>query len=522
MATVEKPAAGSAAPSAQPPELAVYCPADGRLVGSVPDMRAADVAAVAADLRRAQPAWEALGPDGRARHLLAWLDWIFDNEGRILEMVQAESGKSSGDTKIETLVAAEVINYYAKHGPEFLAPRSVKPHNAAGATKRMRLYHRPYQLVGQIFPWNYPLGMPMMDVPPALMAGAAVMCKPSEVTPLAWTECVRGWNEEIGAPPVLGVVNGAGAAGAAVVDEVDMIMFTGSTATGRATAVRAAERLIPASLELGGKDAMIVLDDADLDRAVGGAVWGGLFNAGQSCIAIERVYVQEPVYDEFVSRLTAKVSELRTGMDEMDAWATEFGALANDRQMEIVESHVQDAVDRGARVLTGGKRSEPGLFYPPTVLVDVDHTMKCMREETFGPTIPVMKVSDEHEAIRLANDSPYGLNGSVWTSDSERGERVAQRLDTGGVSVNNAMATIFQFPLPFGGWKQSGIGTRFGGAGGILKYCRPQSITTERLSLQSEIHWYPYTKRRGRLQGRLVRMLGAHDWRRRLGLRGRG
>lgn len=497
----------------------VRCPADGRLVGTVPEMGASEVAEVAARLRAAQPEWERIGPEGRARHLLNWLDWLLDNESRILELVQAESGKSSGDTKIETMVAAEVINYYAKNGAEFLGVQNVKPHNAVGATKRLRLYYRPYQLVGQIFPWNYPLAMPMMDVPPALMAGAAVISKPSEVTPLAWAEIVRGWNEEIGAPPVLACVTGTGKAGAAVVDAVDMIMFTGSVKTGKAIAVQAAERLIPASLELGGKDAMIVLEDADIDRAVGGAVWGGLFNAGQSCIAVERVYVQEPVYDQFVSKLTERVNALRTGMDPADSYSTDFGALANDKQMEIVERHVRDAVDKGARALTGGKRGSQGLIYEPTVLVDVDHTMQCMTEETFGPTIPVMKVASEQEAIRLANDSIYGLNGSVWTKDQERGERVATQLETGGVSVNNAMATIFQFPLPFGGWKQSGIGTRFGGATGLLKYCHTQAVTTERLSLSSEMHWYPYTKRRGKLQERLVRLLGANDWRRRLGLR---
>ena len=520
MATAAKTPTDEATAGAQPPELAVHCPADGRLVGTVPDMGVDRVAAIAARLRAAQPDWEAIGPEARAGHLRNWLDWILDNEQRILELVQAESGKSWGDTKIETMVAVEVINYYSKHGAEFLAVKQVKPHSVAGATKRLRVYHRPHQLVGQIFPWNYPLGMPIMDVPPALMAGAAVMSKPSEFTPLAWTELVRGWNEEIGAPPVLASVTGGGATGAAVVDVVDMIMFTGSVRTGRAIGIRAAERLIPASLELGGKDAMIVLDDADIDRAVGGAIWGGFFNGGQSCIAVERVYVQEPVYDEFVSKLTARVSELRTGMDAVGAYETEFGALANDTQMAIVERHVQDAVDKGARVLTGGKRAEHGLFYPPTVLVDVDHTMQCMTEETFGPTLPVMKASSEEDAITLANDSIYGLNGSVWTSDPRRGERVARQLETGGVSVNNAMATIFQFPMPFGGWKQSGIGVRFGGSAGMLKYCRPQSITTERLSLGSEIHWYPYTKRRSNLQERLVRLLGAHDWRRRLGLRG--
>jgi acyl-CoA reductase-like NAD-dependent aldehyde dehydrogenase len=518
MATVEQ--VRSEEDETMPGEVQVYCPADGRHVGAVPDMGPDHVAALAARLRRAQPAWEALGPDGRARHLLGWLDWIFDNEARILELVQAESGKSSGDTKIETMVAAEVINYYAKHGGDFLAPQRRRPHNIAGATKNLHLYRRPYQLVGQIFPWNYPLGMPMMDVPPALMAGAAVLCKPSELTPLAWTEVVRGWSE-IGAPDVLAVVNGTGASGAALVDVVDMVAFTGSTRTGRKIAVRAAERLIPANLELGGKDAMIVLDDADVDRAVGGAVWGGLFNAGQSCIAVERIYVQDAVYEEFVSKLTARVAELRTGMDAMDSFSSEFGALANDAQMEIVERHVRDAVDKGARVLTGGKRTGEGLVYAPTVLVDVDHTMQCMTEETFGPTLPVMKVASEADAIRLANDSTYGLNGSVWTGDNERGIRVARQLETGGVSVNNAMATIFMFQLPFGGWKQSGLGLRFGGAEGLLKYCRQQSVTTEKIKLGSEIHWYPYSKGRGQLQGKLVRMLGAHDWRRRLGRRGR-
>ena len=522
MATVEQQLSGNGRSATAADEVEVRCPADGRLVGTVPEMGPTEVAEVAARLRKVQPQWEAIGPEGRAKHLLSWLDWILDNEARILELVRAESGKSSGDTKIETMVAGEVINYYAKHGAEFLEVQNVKPHNVAGATKRLRLYYRPYQLVGQIFPWNYPLGMPMMDVPPALMAGAALITKPSEFTPLAWSELVRGWNEEIGAPPVLACVTGTGAAGAAVVDAVDMVMFTGSVKTGKAIAVQAAERLIPASLELGGKDAMVVLDDADVDRAVGGAIWGGLFNAGQSCIAVERVYVQDGIYDEFVSKLTDRVKKLRTGMDPADSYTSEFGALANEKQMEIVERHVRDAIDKGARVLTGGRRTGQGLIYEPTVLVDVDHTMQCMIEETFGPTIPVMKVSSEQEAIRLANDSIYGLNGSVWTEDQQRGEHIATQLETGGVSINNAMATIFQFPLPFGGWKQSGIGTRFGGATGLLKYCRTQSITTERLHLSSEMHWYPYSKRRGKLQERLVRLLGANDWRRKLGLRPKG
>lgn len=501
-----------------PAYVEVRNPADGSVAGHVPDMTPDDVAALAASLRAAQPEWEALGPRGRARHLLAWLDWLMDNDQRILGLVQSESGKSWGDTSIETMVAVEVINYYARNAPKFLADSARRPHGPASLAKKLEVSYRPYELVGVISPWNYPLAMPMMDVPPALMAGAAVLTKPSEVTPLAWAEMVRGWNEEIGAPPVLGCATGQGPTGAAVVDNVDMVQFTGSVATGRAVAERAASRLIPASLELGGKDAMIVLSDADLDRAVGGAVWGGLFNSGQSCVAVERVYVEAPVYDEFVSRLSTAVGKLRQDMDTQGAFTADIGAMANEKQLQIVERHVADALGKGATALTGGQRRSGGLFYPPTILTGVDHTMDCMTEETFGPTLPVMKVADENEAVRLANDSRYGLAGSVWTSSAERGRRLARRLEAGGVCVNNAMVHVFQFPLPMGGWKESGLGHRFGGAQGIRKYCRTQALVSERVSMKSEPHWYPYTTRKAELNARLLRLIGMHDWRRRLGL----
>ncbi|MFJ9390469.1 aldehyde dehydrogenase family protein [Nocardioides sp. NPDC101246] len=494
----------------------VVNPADGSIVGSVTDMGAAEVAALAASLRDAQPAWEEIGPEGRKKFLLAWLDWIVDNKDHVLGLVHKEAGKSWGDAQIELLVAVEVINYAVKHGAEFLAGERRTPHNVSAVTKRLRLLRRPYQLVGIITPWNYPVAMPMMDVPGALMAGAAVLTKPSEVTPLAWAEVVRGW-DEIGAPPVLGIATGLGETGQAVVDEVDMIQFTGSTATGRRIGVRAAERLIPSSLELGGKDAMVVLSDADLDRAVQGAIWGGLFNSGQSCVAVERIYVEAPAYNEFVRRLADEADRLRIGHDAPGAFEADYGALANQNQMDIVERHVADAVDKGATVITGGKRGEKGLFYPPTVLTEVDHSMLAMTEETFGPLLPVMKVADEEEAIRLANDSPYGLSASVWTSSKERAQRVGRRLEAGGVNINNAMTHVFQFPLPMGGWKSSGLGHRFGGPNIVQKYCRQQAFVSERVNLKSELHWYPYTPKKAAITDKALRLVGMHDWRRRLG-----
>jgi len=507
--------------AADPGLITVRCPADGRVVGSVPNMTAAQVHEVATRLRAAQPEWEDLGPDGRAGHLLRLLDWVLDNERRLIGIMQEETGKSWGDAAVETAVVVDTINYFTKHAANFLADRKVKRWGAVALTKNLRVFARPHPLVGIITPWNGPLATGTVDGVPALMAGAAVLFKPSEVTPLTWTEVTRGWNEDLKAPPVIGCVTGSGGTGSAVVDAVDMIQFTGSTATGRKIAARAGERLIPHSVELGGKDAMIVLDDADIDRAVGGAVWGGLWNSGQICVSVERIYVQEKVYDEFVAKLTNKVNGLRQGMDADGSFATEIGAMATENQVGIVEGHVNDAVRRGARTLTGGNRKPDGLFFEPTVLTDVDHSMVCMREETFGPTLPVMKVKDDEEAIRLANDSPYGLSSSVFSTNRQRADRVARRLEAGAVNINSVLTATMLLVVPMGGWKSSGVGGRNGGAAGILKFCRRQAIISERFNLKSEPHWYPYNPRMNRLQAGLVRLTGAHDWRRRLGRRGK-
>ncbi|WP_036475414.1 aldehyde dehydrogenase family protein [Mycobacterium sp. URHD0025] len=491
----------------------VHNPADGRLVGQVPVDSAETVAAKARELRLYQPEWAGMGPRGRRRWLTAYQDWVLDHAEHIIDVLQSETGKSRADASGEPPVAASLVDYWSRHAEKFLAdshPRSISP---LAITKRLTTSYRPYPVVGVITPWNFPFLMPGLDVVPALAAGAAVLLKPSEVTPLSAVEFVRGWSE-IGAPPILALATGYGETGAAVIDNSDFVQFTGSTATGRKVAVACAERLIPFSLELGGKDPAVVLADADLDRAVNGITWGGMYNSGQVCVSIERVYVEAPVYDEFVAKLSDQVKALRQGQDDR-SWKFDVGALATAAQRDIVSRHVDEAVAAGARVVTGGKPTGTGTFFEPTVLVDVDHSMACMTEETFGPTLPVMKVADEAEAIRLANDSQYGLSATVWSQDKQRADRVARQLDVGAVNINDVLSNAFAQEIPMGGWKHSGIGARWGGASGILKYCRQQAITSPLLPTPAkELMWYPASRRGVGVAFGLLRAAASHGLRR--------
>ncbi|SEA62098.1 MULTISPECIES: aldehyde dehydrogenase family protein [unclassified Mycobacterium] len=493
--------------------IEVNNPADGRVVGVVPDTSPVEVAAVVANARVAQKHWEAVGAKRRARTLRALQGWIFDNSDRIADVVQSEAGKPRAEARLEVAYVADLLGYYAEHAPGFLADEHPAGNGLLGLAKRLTTAYRPYPVVGVITPWNYPLVMPGLDVIPALAAGAAVVLKPSEATPLSALELVHGWRE-IDAPPVFSVVTGAAATGAAVVEAVDYVQFTGSTRTGRRIAAACAEQLKPCGLELGGKDAAIVLADADLDRAVHGITWGGLVNAGQMCISVERVYVEAPVYDEFVSKLANHVASLRVGADDR-GHQFDVGTLITDAQRDVVTNHVADAVAKGARILLGGNATGVGNFFEPTVLVDVDHSMACMTEETFGPMLPVAKVADEDEAIRLANDSEYGLSASVWTSDRAAGQRVARQLEVGAVNVNDAGANMSSFALPMGGWKQSGIGARLGGAVGVRKYCRAQGITEPRLPTSTrEMFWFPYSPRAVTQTVGVLRAVGAQGLRR--------
>jgi acyl-CoA reductase-like NAD-dependent aldehyde dehydrogenase len=517
MATTDTTSTQASTNGAGGERFEVLNPSTGEAITSLPVHDADDVRAAARRLRAAQPEWEALGYEGRYRLLGKWREWVFDNIDRLADVLVSETGKVRHEALLEIPVVPDLINYYGARAGRFLADERFAPHAPLLKGKSVKVVYRPQPLVGVISPWNFPVMLSAGDAVPALCAGSAVLYKPSEITPLSLLELLRGWKEEVGGPDVMEAVTGFGETGSALVDEVDFVHFTGSAATGKKVMARAAETLTPVSLELGGKDPMIVLDDADVERAANGAAWGGLVNSGQVCTSVERVYVAEALYERFVSKLTDGVTSLRQGRDE-PAFSKDVGAMTSPSQVGIVEDHIQDAVEQGARVLVGGKRREgAGDFFEPTVLVDVDHSMKIMREETFGPVIPVMKVRDEEEAIRLANDSPYGLSASVWARDRDRGERVARRLEVGACNVNDVMTNVLISDAPMVGWKSSGVGGRYG-VDGIRKFCRKEAITSSRLAPKSEAIWFPYSKRKGKLLGAASRLFNSRGWRARLGL----
>src|SRR5215831_6472973 len=420
--------------------IPVENPATGEIIATVGDLGAEAVAELARRARVAQPGWEAYGFDGRARIMRRAQKWLLDNAEQVISTIVSETGKTYEDAEFaEIAYAANAFGFWAKQAPRYLADERVKSAQILLKGKKLILRYRPLGVIGVIGPWNYPLTNSFGDCIPALMAGNSVILKPSEVTPLTSMLLAEGLLE-CGLPEnVLQIATGRGETGAALIEHVDMIMFTGSTRTGTKVAEAAARRLIPASLELGGKDPMLVLSDADLERAANFATYYSMQNAGQTCISIERVYVEEPVYDEFVQKVSDKVRSLRVGKPEGPG-SVEVGAITFPPQLDTIKDHVDDAVQKGARVLTGGSQAPgAGRFFEPTVLVDVDHTMKCMTEETFGPTLPIMKVSDADEAVRLSNDSPYGLGASVFSKNTERGEQIARRIHAGAANVNDAM-----------------------------------------------------------------------------------
>ena len=454
--------------------------------------------------RKAQPAWAELGFDERGRVVRRAVEVLLGRQDEFVECIVSETGKPSPEVLAsEIFPACDALEFYAKRAKRTLADRTIPLHLLKN--KRLRITFRPLGVVGIITPWNFPFLLSLNPTAQALMAGNAVVLKPSEVAPRSG-QLVAELFRSAGLPEgVLTVLCGDGEAGAALVDAgVDKISFTGSVRTGRAVAEACGRQLIPCTLELGGKDPMIVCADADLERAANGAVFGAFANAGQICTSIERVYVVEEVADDFIARVVRKTAALRQGADgEFDV-----GPMIWPQQLEVVERHVRSALDGGARALTGGRRNPnaPGLFYEPTVLVDLKQDMEVMRGETFGPVLPIVRVSSEEEALRLANDTPYGLNASVWTRDKRKGVWLAKQIRSGAAVVNDCMLTYAVTEAPFGGVKHSGVG-RVNGEAGLKSYCEEQSIVIDRFGAKSELIWYPYSSGKARWLERIMRVV---------------
>lgn len=452
----------------------------GDVLGTIPHCTPADVAAAAQRARGVQKAWAAQPVDERAAVLMRFHDLVLARQDEVLDLIQLENGKARRHAFEEILDVCLASRYYARTAAHYLRPKRRKGVQLA-LTKVWELHH-PKGLVGVISPWNYPLTLGISDALPALVAGNAVLTKPDVQTPFAALWAVE-LLEEAGMPPgLVQVVTGRGSElGTPIIENSDFLMFTGSTAVGRTVAAQAGEHLIDCSMELGGKNALLVLDDADIDKAVAGAVRACFSNTGQLCISTERIYVPDVLWNEFTAKFAAATlaMTLSAGID----YSGDMGSLVSQKQLDTVASHVEDAVAKGARVLAGG-RARPDLgpfFYEPTILTDVEDTMTVYDHETFGPLVSLYRVTDEDQAIAQANDSEYGLNFSVWTSDEQRGYRVAARLQTGTVNVNDAYAAAWgSMDAPMGGMKASGMGRRHG-EHGIVKYTESQTIAIERL-----------------------------------------
>ena len=487
-----------------PRRMRVTSPGTGKPVGEIDVTVASEVRATVERARMAQPGWAALSFDARAAFMRRALKILLRRQEEFMDVITRETGRSRVETiMMEMFAACDSLAFYAKNAEKILRDRKVGLHLLK--TKKMILTYRPLGVVGIITPWNGPFILSLNPTVQALMAGNTVVLKPSEVTPFSG-RLVGDLFREAGLPSdVLTVIEGDGETGAALVDAgVNKISFTGSVKTGRKVGESCGRSLIPCTLELGGKDPMIVCADADMERAVNGAVFGAFMNTGQYCCSTERVYVVDSIADEFTRRVVEKVQSLKQGKEgDFD-----LGPMIWPNQLEVIERHVADAVKRGAKVHTGGRRSEKlgSMFYEATVLTDVTHDMLVMKEETFGPILPILRVRDEAEALRLANDSPYGLCANVWTKDEAKAIALAKKIDAGSICVNDCAVTYGAAEAPFGGRKSSGVG-QVNGETGLRGYSYATPILIERFNPKEEHVWYPYTPEKGKLLQKIMKIV---------------
>jgi acyl-CoA reductase-like NAD-dependent aldehyde dehydrogenase len=453
----------------------------------------ADQASAALEAARAAfPSWSALPFHERRKHLLSLRDAVVRDADSIARLVSQEQGKPAAEAHAaEIFPSLEGLKHLALHSEEALRDEPLEPQVLLFGQKECALRYQPFGVVLVITPWNYPFVISLLGVATALAAGNTVVLKPAPATTLIGLEVGR-LCRAAGLPD--GVVNVVAvddslAPGLVEDARVGKLVFTGSVATGKRVMASAAKNVTPVVLELGGKDAAVVCRDADLDRAARGIVWGAFLNCGQTCASVERVYVESPVAEAFVAKVVEETRKLRVG--DPRSGEVEIGPLTLERQRRIVEEHVDEALARGAKALTGGTRPEgPGFFYPPTVLYGVDHSMRVMREETFGPVLPVMAVASLEEAIRLANDSEYGLTASGWTSDPDTARLLQERLQAGVVTINDCVASFSEPTAPWGGFKRSGVG-RTHGVLGLREMAQAKYVSRDR-PRGTMLWWFPY------------------------------
>jgi acyl-CoA reductase-like NAD-dependent aldehyde dehydrogenase len=488
-------------------------PATGEVLGEMPCASPEDVHSAVARAKAAQLRWQATPVRERVAVLRRFQQLLSEQREAVARLICREVGKPTAEAlATEVLVVLDAAQFCIRNAHPFMRERPLPHANPAMKTKRGKLVREPYGIIGIISPWNYPFSIPAIETLGALVTGNAVMLKPSELTPLVALELQRllvaaGLN-----PALMQVVIGEGPVGAALTESaIDKLIFTGSVATGKRVGEATARRLLPVVLELGGNDPMIVLDDADLEVASSGALWGAFMNAGQTCLSVERCYVHRSLYEPFLQKCREKIARLRVG-NGIDS-EVEVGPMIHERQLKIVEDQVNDALRLGARRICGGKRlTDLGPnFYSPTLLADVTQDMRIMQEETFGPVLPVAPFDDDDQAVRLANDSEFGLAASIWTRNRKRGEALAARIKAGTVMLNDMVSCFGIAEAPHGGFKHSGIG-RTHGELGLQEMVQVKYIDTDRLPRMKKVWWFAYGKEYERQMGGFADLLFASNW----------